>query len=108
MNPKMEELWILIRTYREWRVIVDINLLLLNSGHAKSWSETQPAMFPVMLDDKPKFQNKIILSFCQFKNTDPLKSFLFLSFYLLSNMQDFNMVLYLVFLRLFSLTQLSN
>lgn len=86
MNLKMEELWILTRICREWRVIVDLNLLLLNRGHTKSWSETQPGLlFPVMLDDKPKFQNKIILSFCQFKNTDPLKSFLFLSFYLLSN-----------------------
>jgi hypothetical protein len=52
MILKMEGLQILIHVYIQWRFIVDLNLLLLNSGTTKSWSDTWPL---VMLREKSEF-----------------------------------------------------
>lgn len=40
----MKGLWILILIRREWRGSINLNLLLLNSGGTKSWSDIQPGL----------------------------------------------------------------
>lgn len=67
MVLRVERLWILMWTCREWRVTVDFHLLLLNGGGTENWSDPQPGLLSPVILDKPKFQNKINLSFCQFK-----------------------------------------
>lgn len=78
MVLKMKRLWILILICREWRVIINLNLLLLNSGGTKSWSDIQPGLlFSLCLMRNQNFVIK--LSFCQFKILTYLKVFVFSS-----------------------------